>query len=320
MASSPLTIGTLIRNSFSFLKEYFKPFLLASIVFGGISTAAQFAIETIEVNAERVAYEEMGVEEENIEKILALAEIAGEEEIDAILMQSAGFKATIGVLSDQEADERIAEIGLQALFQILPALIAVIGVLILVGFVYTLYFLIIVIRKKRDAGAILSDIPSLFFPLIGMSIWTFLRSFAWVMILGVILSLFNPAIGMFTALGGLILFFLYIPRLFFANIILVQEKKGVFECVQLSYERTKGFWCKIVGNFIVLMLVTLAISLAVGIPLVILLIVGAIGGAGMWFMFAWGWMMAILQYIVWAYSTIFSVLLSDTIRDNPRAS
>jgi hypothetical protein len=73
--------------------------------------------------------------------------------------------------------------------------------------------------------------------MLGLNLWLFVRSFVWIPILGIIVAII---IG---------------PRLSLAPVILVTEKKGVFESASLSYQRTRGWWDKIVGNTIVVCLV-----------------------------------------------------------------
>ena len=73
----------------------------------------------------------------------------------------------------------------------------------------------------------------LLLPLMGVNIWSVLRSFAWIPLLGLI-----PAI----ILG---------PRFFLSSLILIQEHKGIRESVRESYRRTKGYWWKIFGNTLI---------------------------------------------------------------------
>ena len=73
--------------------------------------------------------------------------------------------------------------------------------------------------------------------MIGLQIWIFLRSFAWIPILGVLLAI---------VLG---------PRFILAPVILIKEKKGVFASASASFERTKGYWGKIFGNMFVVAIV-----------------------------------------------------------------
>jgi len=152
------------------------------------------------------------------------------------------------------------------------------------------YFLLLALSPTQDAMVVLKKTPKLFFPLLGLWIWMFLRSFVWIPFLGLI-----PAL----ILG---------PRFMAAPIILVKEKKGIMESVSLSLARTKGYWGKIVGNAIVVALCVILTGIVAGI---------VIGIIGFIIPFIGLWLNAITKEVLGAFMAVFSVMLATTILANP---
>src|SRR3990167_7365833 len=122
------------------------------------------------------------------------------------------------------------------------------------------YYLLVALKQAKDFGALFKQSFQLFLPMLGLHVWVFLRTFAWV-----------PFIGLITLI-------ILGPRFVLSPVLLVQEGKGVFDSAKISYKKTSGYWGKIFGNmFVAGLLVALAImvlSMALFItgPLALLLI------------------------------------------------
>ncbi|MDB4977956.1 MAG: hypothetical protein JWM56_142 [Candidatus Peribacteria bacterium] len=121
-------------------------------------------------------------------------------------------------------------------------------------------------------------------PLIGVGIWSFLRSYIWVPLLSIIPGLFYPPflLILFLAVPAvIILALIFYPRFWLAQAYLIQDKVGIRQSVQLSYERSRGYWGKIFGNIFVWNLV-IGISLwivQIIIGLLMVIFVSATGNA-----------------------------------------
>lgn len=129
--------------------------------------------------------------------------------------------------------------------QIGPVFLIAIVVHFIVSAAVGVYCMLLVL-EDRAIGETAQRTMRYVFPMIGLWIWLFLRTFAWIPIIGII-----PAI----ILG---------PRFFLSGIFLVKEQKGVFESARLSYQQTKCYWGKIFGNMIVVTLILFASLIVVG--------------------------------------------------------
>jgi hypothetical protein len=125
-----------------------------------------------------------------------------------------------------------------------------------------------------------------------VNLWAMLRSFIWIPLIGLI-----PAI----ILG---------PRFIAAPLIHLMEGKGITASVSDSYSRTKGYWAKIVGNVIVIAVVTMIAAFIVSMPLSMAFSAMSVVG---------GVMQQIVSQAAMACMTVFTVRLSHTILQHPRS-
>ena len=107
---------------------------------------------------------------------------------------------------------------------------------------------------------------ALFFPMAAVWIWIFVRSFGWVVLLGLIpgLQLFMP----FFALISAVALFILGPLLLFAPVLLVQESLSPREAVKQSIIRSKGHWGCIVKPVIIVGILMAALHAISSIGLV----------------------------------------------------
>ena len=277
------SIGTLLSGSWKTFTTFKNPIFIASAVFGLVLFGMQYALAEKTIGSMEKQFGNIQQMQELTERIEA-----GDQEAFQEMMMKMGMVGDDGEINEEALED--AATGL--IGKTLPMF----GLFFLTMMVLTLisstFYFVLAIEGSQDFMATLSKVPSLIFPMLGVGIWSFLRSFAWIPVLGII-----PAI----IIG---------PRLIMSSVILVQEKKGVFECVSLSYARSKGYWGKIVGNSIVsalvVMLAMIVISIGVGAVSMVSEMGGAIAGA-------------IFQSATTAYATIFIVKLSNTISANPFA-
>jgi hypothetical protein len=279
----PAPLGQLLSDSWAFCKMYWKPILISAAVFG---TVASIIAATLAGTAAWKAggmMDEMGIDLNRMEDLGQRMQ-AGDEA--ALGEMEAMFQDRFGDMTEEQTGQMAFSLTMQMLRSMAPVLgLSALLMMILSVFSYA-YYLKLSLSPTQDTMAPVKPAFSLFFPLLGVWIWSFLRSFAWIPIIGII-----PAI----ILG---------PRFALASVILVQEKKGVMESVSLSYARTSGYWAKIIGNMIV---AVLCIALAM---IVVDIVAGIIGFI---IPMAGFWLKPVAKYITMAFMAVFMTKLSLTV-------
>ena len=278
------SLGTILSGSWKYFTAHIRPILIASIIFGVLMFGLQ---KVLEVQTTGNIEKHFG----DIEQMQELAERIedGDEEAFQEMMDQMGMVGEEGEL-DEKA---LAGLASGMMGNMMPMFGLFFITMMLLTLVTSTFYIVLALESSQSAMTVFKKVPALLLPMLGVWIWSFLRSFAWIPVVGIV-----PAI----IIG---------PRLTLSSVILVKEKKGVFESVKASYTRTGGYWGKIVGNGIVgalvVMLAVLVLSLGIGIVGSVSMTGAAIAGA-------------ILQSATTAYATIFIVGLSNTIIANPKAS
>ncbi len=159
--------------------------------------------------------------------------------------------------------------------------LAILIPVVLMGFVFTLisaftqtlfnmFAIIVAVDRKNDLKAAIVKSCRYFWKLILGGIWIMLRSFVWIGLfalpfliiggnkenLGLIL------IGVLIAVAAMVCGLYFLPRLAFINIIQLKEHTGVRKSGELSLKYTDGYWGKIVGNNLLMMLCVMLASSA----------------------------------------------------------
>ena len=276
----PDKVGTLLKGSWSYFTAHFKAVLIGSIVFGALIFGAE---SFLNVSATDKLEDQFG-DLDKIEELSERIEAGDEEAFQEMMMQ-------LGVMGDegQMDEEAMGEMASGMMMGLLPAFGTFFVVMSLLTLVGSIYFLVLAVDGK-SAGETFKRIPGLILPMLGVWIWSFLRSFAWIPVIGII-----PAI----IIG---------PRLMFASVILVKEGKGVMGSVSESYSRTRGYWGKIVGNMILMIICvwicTLALLLGLGALAMVHVLLSSIAAS-------------LVTQFVTAYGSVFTVKLADTIFAHP---
>jgi hypothetical protein len=136
-------------------------------------------------------------------------------------------------------------------------------VAMIVGMVNYAYFLVVAVKHVHGVSKALKAGIGFFLPLLGVTVWILLRSYVWLMALGALVSVLvlngslSPTLqplGSLLLFVGLVLFIVYGPRFLFAPILMLSDKKSIRKIVQHSLVVTRGYWGKIVGNYLLLLL------------------------------------------------------------------
>ncbi len=200
----------------------------------------------------------------------------------------------------------------------------------------TMYALVLATdRTQTVKGGIQKAWRYLWRLLVG-GMWIMLRSYTWIGFFSLPFFIIgadgeNPAfllIGMIIFIAAMVCAIFFLPRLAFVNVIQLKEGTGVKKSAQLSLDRTRGYWGKIVGNNILMglsiglatvavalvamlvgfMIVSLtdalgtAAMLIVGLPLGLVLIIGG----------------ALYFCAITLFSQIYMVELYETMKANPK--
>lgn len=187
---------------------------------------------------------------------------------------------------------------------------------LLINLAGSAYFWILAVRDTKDTAAIANEVPRLLLPLFGTWLWSFFRSYGWVAFLASFLLPFSPNGGVAVllvcmAVVSFAAMLLILPRVSFASLILIEEKKGVFESVQLSMDRTNGYWGKIFGNMLLMGICLIPIVFLVGIVVGILSSVAPVIDPVV---------QSALSLFISAFFTIFTVKLGRTVMAHPKVS
>lgn len=302
-ANGPVPLGGLLSETFAYCKAHWKPLAVGVVMFGVVMGAvpAMFAA----MIGDAMNEVSLNLDTDRMQQLADRMEQGDETAMDELEKMLAGE-------FDGMTDNRMAgsidpsEVEMMSTFAPAALLLAfngekmstlalVIGVPILLAWLFSLlafaYYVIVAVEGK-DVNGTLSRVKSVFFSLFLVNLWSMLRTFVWIPILGLI-----PAI----VLG---------PRFVAAPLIHLVEGKGVTASVSDSYRRTRGYWAKIffnvIGAGLVAFLVTAVINLALGLLSFVSLPVVIIARQ-------------IVSQAVAAYMAVFVVRLSHTILKHPIA-
>ncbi len=212
---------------------------------------------------------------------------------------------------------------------------AIAGVLLQV--LQTMYTCVIAVDRKKDVKAGVRKAWKYLWRLILGGIWTTIRSFVWIGILGIPFLAAGVSgrntglvlIGILLFIAGATCGVWFLPRLSFVNIIQLKEGSSVRASAEASMKRTKGYWGKIVGN-------NLLMSLSVGLVTLAIVALGAmLGFALIGFFYATNMTLALIiaiplglivaiafvlyLFAISLFARIFQVELYETIKANPKA-
>jgi hypothetical protein len=292
--------GSLFSLSIKRVRTCILPILLAAALVSAVSVTQTYVLPEDSTKTTDAF--------SNLDTILSGDEAA----IDALVEQVEQEEANRPDVTPEQA-------GLAGILMLLSALVSGLA---------GLYLMIVVVEGSSQPDVALRRLPGLIIPLFAVSIWVFIVSYMWVPVL--------PAVGLLlwdvlqsgsptpTAIAsafllfciGFVIAFIRMPRLMFAPIILILERKGVLESTRLSEQRTRGYWGKIVLNTfcfaVMMMFLTILVVMTVGVLSIPLAITGQTG------VLAAAFLMMLVQFLLSAWNQAFHTELALTIFKNPR--
>lgn len=288
-----IRLGLLLKDAYRFCVSHWQTILIGAVLFGTLS-AILLAVSNKKVEMGMLgSMERMGLNQQEMMDLQVRIQAGDEAAMAEAQAKMEEFGEKLEGMSDEERGTFFATEGMAMFRKMLPVMGIGLLISILIGTAAQAYFLLLALGKGKDAIAILNGVPKLFLPLLGVWLWSVLRSFIWIPILGLI-----PAI----ILG---------PRFLLAPIILVREGKGVLESVQSSYVRTSGYWGKIIGNLIVVALVCFLAMIVLGLLSPVFSMIAPVISL---------WYGAVVKQVASAFMVVFAVALAKTIMEHPMKS
>ena len=290
MASSPF--GKLFSNSVKHTKKYIKPILTGVIIFGVLTAGAQiYLTKEIETEVSNVL-EDLGTSTVEMGGIVDRIGEGDEAAMEELVEKMAEAGKVLEGMDEMEKTAYMKSQAMTIFSSVLPKFGTAALVLAIIYLIGSLYYLVQATDKATSSGKILKRTISLILPIIGVSI-----IFAVISLVGVIPIL------------GIIVLLIVMPRLSLACYLIAKEKKGVIESISLSWKRSKGYWCKIIGNYIlfgiILGLITWGIIIVSASLTAISVLLYTI-------------VYALAMQLISAFSFVFYVNLSETVNANPR--
>lgn len=277
-------LSSLLSTTWSFFQKHLVVFLAGAVVFGLVNGFMQSGLQT---KVASQMNQVMGVDPQKFQELSMRAsqgDTAAMRELEEMGRQ---IGDRMGETTEEAKQAVTAALGMQVIGNVLPAFGIAFILTIILQILAMSYYSLVSVRGMTDIGQAFTASAGILFPLMGLWIWTGIRTFVWIPIIGFI---FGIILG---------------PRFIAGPVLLIRDGKGVLDAASESYKRTGGHWGKIFGNMFV---VGLLMAIASAIIMALLSPVGMIGM----------WIGLIVQQVFVAFGVAFSVELSKTVLENPK--
>jgi len=281
------SLGTLLTDSWSFFQKHLAVFIAGAVIFGLIGGYLAHTMQKTGKEISTSMMNSMGVNGmPSQEKMQKMAELtmkamqgndAAKVELEAMGNQMEAMANQIEEHMDDGTGPTPAMTGKFAGIMGKGFLLSM-----LISILAATYFLSIAVFGLADIGSVINKTVSNVLPILGLWIWIFIRTFAWIPVIGIVTSII---------LG---------PRFIAAPLHLLEGKKSIFDSASMSYSETKGKWGKIFGNMLVAGIV---VWIAIAIIGVVLTSFGTTGGI----------LLAMLVQLGTAFLMVFGIQLARTV-------
>ncbi len=285
----PARLGELLSETVAYCKAHWQSLAVGVVVFGLVLGLVSAYFSDHAGTAMMRGAEQLGIDTDRMQELNKRIE-AGD---------AAALTELESMLSDQFENlsgEQVTQKMMGPFSGYVTTMLPVMGVAALISwllfFLGNAYYSLVAIEGK-DVGGTLERMKVTFIPLVGVTIWSVLRSFVWIPIIGLI-----PAI-------------ILSPRFIAAPLILLAEGKGVMASVSESYARTRGYTGKILGDMIAMFII---VGIPSGIMSTIFDSMSFFGVLSVRFI-----VVQIVSQVIIAFMTVFAVRLAHTILQHPRA-
>lgn len=237
MASGSL--NSRLSGGLAVVKGNIQSVLVGVLVFGLLMGVVQHLFNDSVASIGMSIAEKMGYDVQSMQELGERAregDEAAARELEE--MMASGFGEQFEGMEEEEVLKHLWTTLMSDIISFVKTIILMFLLTSLVKVLSLTYYQLLAIRKSNDAFSLLSDTAGVALPMLGLSIWIFLRSFLWIPILGWFIAIF---IG---------------PRFALAPYLYLTQRKGVFAAASDSYVKTSGYWGTIVGNMFIAALVS----------------------------------------------------------------
>ncbi len=287
----PTPLGQLLSDSWNICRKNIRTLVIGALLFGTlIAVVGAVANRKIEGHVWQ-GMQRLGMEQSQMMELQRKIQSGEENAVAEAMAEMERMGGLMEQMTDEEREALFAKEGVKMMIEMLPIMGSGLLWWLFVSLFSTSYYMLLVLEKAKEPMDILNASTKKVLPLLGVWVWSMLRSFVWIPILGII-----PAI----ILG---------PRFALASVLVFEKKVGVCASVSESYLRTKGYWGKILGNMFAVGMVTMLASW------VLKVLTSPIAQASTVFGI---WTHAVIQQFTMAFSVVFLVLLSKTVMEHPK--
>lgn len=274
------TFSALLSESWSSFRALWKPLLIGAIIVSAVLLSSQFFL------SKKAMHVMGGTSPERMEQLAERMAMGDETAMQEML---GGMGMDIAGMDGMSEEQMGLALSLHMLKNMAPAMGSFALILILLTIVAKQYYLVVATYGMQDAAAAIKRTFGVIFPLIGISIWMFLRSFAWI-----------PIVGIVTAI-------VIVPRLIFAPLVYLREGGGIVDVTRASNARTRGYWGRIVGYFILFAFTMILVAIGIAIVGKILSVVPFLSLP----------LVAVAHQLLICFASIFYVRFGEDILSNP---
>ncbi len=286
----PTPLGQLLSDSWNICRNNARTLIIGALLFGTlIAVVGAVANRKIEGHVWQ-GMQRLGMEQSQMMELQRKIQSGEEDAVAEAMAEMERMGGLMDKMTDEEREEFFAKEGMKMMIAMWPIMGGGMLWWLFISLFSTSYYMFLVLGKAKEPMDILNASTKKVLPLLGVWVWSMLRSFVWIPILGII-----PAI----ILG---------PRFALASVLVFEKGTGVFASVSESFGKTKGYWGKIFGNMLAVGILTLLASS------VLKMLTSPIAQASTVFGI---WTHAVIQQFTMAFSVIFLVLLCKTVMEHP---
>jgi hypothetical protein len=293
MPSTLLPLGQLLSDAWKLYRKHMRSILMGAALFGtAVAIMGAVANRRIEGHIWS-GMQRLGFSEEQMMDMRRTLQSGDADAVEKTVQDMGRMTEMMERMTDEDREAFFAREGMAMMMSVLPVVGFGAFVWLIISLCSTTYFLLLFLGKAQEPIDLLQMGLHRVLPLLGVWVWSFLRSFAWIPVVGLI-----PAV----VLG---------PRFLLAPVFVADKRTGICASVEQSHVATRGHWHKIVGNTFCVGVLVWVISWVLNSLLMPVAMSSIVLGI---------WVHAFVQQLTMAYGAAFLVLLTRTIMANPRST
>ncbi|MBU0458070.1 hypothetical protein KJ652_03985 [Patescibacteria group bacterium] len=229
-----MSFSDLLKETWRFCKTKAIPILLGTIVFAAVLLIVRDYFERQTDVQIRKKFLQMGIPQERFEELNDRMKRGDQTAFDDLKMEMINVNEKIDNMTETERRRFSTQQGKDISLALLPIVIPFLIIIFIAHTFVATYFLVLASKDINHTLEAMGSAAGKLFPMMGLSIWVFIRSFLWIPIINIVC-----------------LFTLF-PRYIFSGVILIKENRSIRESAYESYIRTQAKWPSILGRYIIL--------------------------------------------------------------------